>query len=353
MAITVMKSARVKTFLGAMVCALPAVPVLADMAPDSHAPAGVMFDHLHRQGEWMLGYRSMFQRFDGLYHGGDNINRAELAAAGYSMTPTSMTMTMHMLDIMYAPTDNLTLMLMPQYMTMDMSMASIGAGDDDGDHGGHGGGHSMTAGGHDHSTSGLGDTVLSASYRFAQVDNHRFHVTLGVSAPTGDIRKKNADGTYMHYGMQIGSGTWDLLPSVTCLGGDGALTWGAQAGGVFRLETFNGAGFAFGDRHYLTSWGAYRFVPWASASLRLQYNHEDDINGHYDGPHNHTSPPDLQGNYGGEWSEVGFGVNTAIQSGLLGGLRFAVEYVLPVRQSYNGYQLGREQALNLSLSRSF
>lgn len=321
----------------------------ADVAPDTHAPAGVMFEHLHKAGEWMVGYRGMQQRFDGLRHGSNGISRTDIIPAGLSVAPTNMTMTMHMLDIMYAPTDDLTLMLMPQYMTMDMTMvpvADAGQG-----HGGHGGAH--PTGSHSHAVSGLGDTSVAALYRLGRIGSQEFIGTLGVSVPTGDVHKRNADGTFMHYGMQIGSGTWDLLPSLTYLGRDGKLSWGAQAGAVLRMEDSNEAGFAFGERYHLTSWTAWRLAAATSASLRLQYNKEGDVDGHFSGGHNHASPADRQPNYGGEWTELGLGVNTAVQSGMFGGLRVAVEYLFPVRENYNGYQLERQEAFNLNVSRAF
>ncbi len=325
--------------------------VVADVAPDSHAPAGVMYEHLHRQGEWMIGYRAMHQRFDDIRHGGGDSSRSELPGRGYTSAPTSMTMTMHMLDIMYAPSDDLTLMLMPQYMSMDMTMTPVG--DVHHGHGAHGTGRGIHTGSHSHSVSGLGDTVLAALYRLGRVGNQEFIGTLGVSAPTGDVHKRNPDGTFMHYGMQIGSGTWDLLPSITYLGHDGAWSWGAQAGATLRLENRNDAGFAFGERYHLTGWSARRLAPWISASLRLQYTKEGDVDGHFDGPHNHASPADRQPNYGGEWTELGLGVNTAVQSGIFGGIRIAAEYVLPVRDNYNGFQLARQESLYFNLSRAF
>lgn len=330
-----------------------ALPALADFTPDSHAPAGVMYDHLHKQGEWMIGYRAMHQRFDDIRHGGGDVGRADLVAAGYSVAPTNMTMTMHMLEIMYAPTDDLTLMVMPQYMTMDMTMTPVGDGGHGHGHGDHGDAD-VHHGSHSHAVSGLGDTAIAALYRLGRIGDQEFIGTLGVSVPTGDVHKKNADGTFMHYGMQIGSGTWDLLPSLTYLGRHGDFSWGAQTGAVLRMEDSNEAGFAFGDRYHLTGWGAWRLASWVSTSLRVQYNKEsDDLDGHFDGAHNHSSPYDRQGNYGGEWTELGLGVNTAIPSGVFGGLRVAAEYVFPVRDNYNGYQLRRQQGLNLNLSRAF
>ena len=50
-----------------------------------------------------------------------------------------MTMHMHMLDLMYAPRDWLTFMVMPQWVSMDMSMREVEGAAEDDDHGGHGG----------------------------------------------------------------------------------------------------------------------------------------------------------------------------------------------------------------------
>lgn len=325
-------------------------PVHADTVPDSHAPAGVMYDHLHSRGEWMIGYRAMHHRFDDLRHGGSDVSRSDLPAQGYSAAPTSMTMTMHMLDIMYAPSDDLTLMLMPHYMTMDMGMTALdGAPGDHGDHGDMGAHH----GSHRHDVDGMGDTVLAALQRLGRIGPHEFIGALGVSAPTGDVHKKNPDGTFMHYGMQIGTGTWDLLPSLTWLGHSGRYSWGAQLGAKLPLEEANDAGFAFGERYHVTAWNAWRALPWLSASLRVQYTKEGDIDGHFDGPHNHASPPDLQGNYGGEWTELGLGLNIAMQSGPLAGVRLGAEYLLPLHENLNGFQLARQEGFNLSLSRAF
>ena len=319
--------------------------------PDTHAPAGVMFEHMHRAGEWMIGYRYQYSRQDGLFQGSDEISRAELMAAGYSGIPREMTMHMHMLDLMYAPTDWLNLMLMPQYMEMDMSMQMVMDMDAGGEHGGHGGGHAP--GRHEHGSSGLGDTVLAALLRLYGEGDHQIHAGLGFSAPTGDVDRKNPDGTMVHYGMQLGSGTWDFLPTLTYSGRHQALTWGAQLGGVFRLESKNKRGFSFGDQYRATGWTAYRVLEWASLSLRVQYSKEEDIQGHYDRPHNHGSPADLQVNYGGEFWDLGIGVNTVVTGGALAGHRLGIEWLEPVAEHYHGYQLGRDGTLAVSWSLAF
>ncbi|MDO3383778.1 hypothetical protein [Gilvimarinus algae] len=328
--------------------------------PESHAPAGVMSDHTHAKDEVMTGYRYIYSSYSGLYHGSDEVGAHDLAMAGYSMMPTSMTMEMIMLDIMYAPTDHLTLMLMPMYMRMDMDMAGTGMSG----HGGHGGhmdgmmgmddmgGHDMHHHG-SHGTSGWGDTNISALYNWTPASNHQFITTLGINAPTGKVDKKNHDGTFVHYGMQLGSGTWDLTPSVTYTGLAGRMSWGAQANAVIRLEDENDSGFAFGDKYGATAWAAVRLVDWLSLSARVEWSDQDAISGHYNGPHNHSSPSDIQANYGGEFVDAGIGVNTVITGGQFAGLRLGAEWVTRVEEDYNGYQLGLDDGVNVSLSYAF
>lgn len=186
--------------------------------PEAHAPAGVMSDHIHEKGEWMIGYRFSSEKHEQYYSGSKKISLESVIGSGYSMTSTEMTMDMHMLDIMYAVNDDLTLMLMPMYMDMDMDMDMTM-------HMSMGMGMGMN---HSHGTSGLGDTIISALYRVQKDGNDQTHISLGISAPTGSVTKKNARGNLTHYDMQLGSGTWDFLPSITYTGFSGRFSWGGQ-----------------------------------------------------------------------------------------------------------------------------
>src|SRR5690606_2783860 len=111
------------------------------------------------------------------------------------------------------PTADLTLMAMPHYMWHRMEMVGIdpAAGMGGGHPGGHHGGHTLGFGeSHAHATAGFGDTLVSASYRLAREARFGAHATLGVWVPTGASDRRNPDGTFVHYGMQPGSGTWDV-----------------------------------------------------------------------------------------------------------------------------------------------
>ena len=70
--------------------------------PESHAAAGVMSDHMHKKGEWMIGYRFSSEKYEQYYSGSKKLSLASVIDSGYSMTSSEMTMDMHMLDIMYA-----------------------------------------------------------------------------------------------------------------------------------------------------------------------------------------------------------------------------------------------------------
>lgn len=325
---------------------------------DTHAPAGIMADHMHKAGDVMVGLRLMREESGGVNVTGSRKLRDEaIAAAGFSTRVKAMTMDMAMLDIMWAPADNVTLMLMPQYMRMKMVMVGLpGADDHGGGHGGggHGGGHALEPGDtHSHSVDGFGDTVAAALIRIARRPNFDAHLTMGISIPTGDVARKNDDGTFVHYGMQPGSGTWDAIPSLTATGGSGPVKIGGQIGYVWRTEKTNKSGFSFGDRFWTTAWASYRIVPAFSLSGRLAYSEEGKVTGHYNGPHAHASPADRQANYGGERVEIGLGANAVMRNGPLAGIRAGAELMLPVYQQLNGIQAPREWGLTVNVSRAF
>jgi hypothetical protein len=319
------------------------------LRPDDHAPAGIMYDHVHKAGEFMIGYRYIYDHSGStMLKGTDEVSDSVLAAAGFSSAPDKMTMRMHMLDIMYAPTDWVTLMVMPMYMSMDMSMRDV-AGATGGGHSGHGGGHT---GPHSHGTSGFSDTILAALFRLHESDQDRLIFTAGMSAPTGSVSEKGSDGRFTHYMMQPSSGTWNALPSITYTSREGAFGWGTQLGAVYRFQQTNESGFRFGNRFHATAWASYSVTDWLSASLRGIYVSQGAIEGHYNGPHNHSSPPDLQGNYGGRFFDVGFGVNTVVPEGTLAGIRVGVEWLQPVSHNFNGFQQQRTGTFFFTMSKA-
>lgn len=335
------------------VCLVPVLTlftstVVDDLRADSHAPTGVMFEHLHQQGTVMVGYHfEQIQQKGDLLLGSYTLMANDSPAKSYALLPTDHTMTMQMLDIMYAPSNNLTLMLMPMVMNMEMGMAkngfyvpTLGA---------HAG-HSHSGG---HKVSGMGDTTLAALYRLHQDSQQELIVTLAVIAPTGQEDIMGTDGKPVHYGMQLGAGIWQAMPSLTYRYQHNAFIVGTQALTRQPLENQNKLNVRVPDLNQATVWLSYAWLDELSTSLRVQYRKEDVYEGHYNVNHNHSAPADRQGNYGGEQTLIGAGVNWVMLTGVFKGLRVGVECLAPVAESVNGVQLATKRQWQMSVSKAY
>ena len=328
---------------------------------DSHGPIGVMGDHTHKQGEWMLSYRFMQMHMDGNQMGTNNVSAEEIATtvpnrffgiAGQPPTlrvvPTEMTTDMHMVGAMYALNDTVTFMAMGSYIDREMDHLTFA-----------GGAGSTILGGFTTRSKGFGDTRTSALVNLYQDDVHRLHVNAGLSLPTGSITEEDTvlaptgatPRLRLPYAMQLGSGTFDLMPGLTYSGHHNKWGWGAQYMGAIRLGE-NSEDYTLGDKHMLTAWGSYLIAPSVSASFRLNAETESQIDGidsQIVAPVQ-TADPD---NYGGERISTALGINTVIPRGVLKGHRFSAEVVLPVYQDLNGPQLERDYAFTLGWSKAF
>ena len=328
----------------------------------SHAPAGVMFDHmLGKSGDLMAGVRYMRSMQGGtMQRGLDKVSDQAIVNFGCNpdkcfTTPSQMNMNMIMLDLMYAPTDWLTLMLMPQFVDMNMSTSELyGAPTATFEQQAMINHHTL----HPHTTGGVGDTGMYAMFKLFEQSGHHIHGTLGISAPTGDVDIKfrdthRIDAGFQHYGMQLGSGTWDFKPSITYTGKLDKISWGAQINGTVRLEGNNESGFAFGDIFQTTAWGSYSLLNWLSASVRGVYTLQGTVRGEYDGTFHKLGPVDYPSNYGGRFWDVGFGINAFVPTGTLQGNNLSFEWLQPVSDDVNGYQLPRTGALAATWSYAF
>ncbi len=294
--------------------------------PDGHAPIGVMGDHLHKTGEWMFSYRYKRMQMDGMRDGTDDLTDADVLK-DFPVTPTRMSMEMHMPGLMYAPTDDLTLMLMVPLIKKNM------------DHVTRMGARFTTR------SEGLGDIKLSGLYALKRWNNQQLHLNAGVSFPTGDIDEKDVtpagSNTLLPYPMQLGSGSWDLLPGITYLGQNNMLSWGMQAIGTIRLND-NDNDYRLGNRFELTGWGAKKFNNTLSGSLRLKGLVWGDIQGN-DPKLNPNVVPTADANLqGGKRIDILAGLNFYSRSGITKGHRLAVEVGTPIYEDLDGPQMSTQ-----------
>lgn len=322
---------------------------------DSHAPIGVMGDHMHKMGEVMLSYRYMHMDMEGSRVGTDSVGALEIVGrpspfgpGSIRVVPTEMTMDMHMFGAMYAPTDWLTLMAMTNYIEKEMDHITF-----------QGGAGATVLGGFTTKTSGFGDTKVSGMFRVYDDGAHKVHITAGLSLPTGSITETDDILTPMNtrptvrlpYSMQLGSGTFDLLPAITYAGFAEQIAWGGQMSGVLRLGE-NDENYALGDEFHATAWASYMPAPWISFSGRAIGAAKGEIEGQDPQIAAPVQTADPE-NYGGRTVELGFGVNLAGQSGWLRGHRIAAEYVLPVYRDLNGPQMETDWTLTVGYQYAF
>lgn len=288
-----------------------------------------MGDHTHAAGEWMLSYRHMYMFMEGNRGRGGSKSRSEVLA-DFPVAPTEMFMEMHMLGAMNAPTDDLTFMVMAPYLRQEMD-------------------HQMrTRAKFTTRSEGFGDVKVNGLYVLQRWARQQIHLNAGVSLPTGSIEEKDdtpaADDTKLPYPMQLGSGTFDLLPGLTYLGQTDNWSWGAQALGNFRVGR-NSSDYSLGDRGQLTVWGARKWTRWLSTSLRLDGHAWGDVDGE-DPDFNPNMVPTADPNRrGGERIDVLVGFNIYGRESWYKGQRLAVEFGLPVYQALDGPQLGTEWIL--------
>jgi hypothetical protein len=304
----------------------------------------ILGGHTHPAGEIMVGYDYMHTHMEGLYDGTTEISPAQAFADGFGAVHTSMDMDMHMVELMQAPSDRLTLMAMVPYMFMSME-------------------HLRANGTRfSQSTDGVGDVeamALITVYGNIRKGGHRLVLNAGVSFPTGAINAKDHEGgnpaapeVQLEYLMQHGSGTFDLRPGITYLGDSGNWSWGAQTLETVRLGR-NYHDYRLGNVYGGSAWGAYAVTDWFAPSLLLHGQVWENITGADPALATNPTPegrPDLRA---GARIDLLFGLNLFAPRGLLTGNRLSFEGGIPVYQDLKGPQLGTAWMIDLRWSYAF
>lgn len=321
---------------------------------DDPTPANVMISHIHNKKEGMLAYKYMNMDMSGILKGTETVDKTEVFN-NYLMSPDKMRMDMHMLMGMYGLTDRLTLMAMLNYNKTTMNMSMFTAG------GHHHGGTTTTSDstmGHFMETSGVGDVKLSALYGLVKQPNHQLVVSAGVSVPVGSIKIQGADDDAMYpsrsypYSMQLGSGTFDVLPSVSYLYQKDKIAFNAQMSSVIRMG-YNSVGYRLGNEVSLNTWFAYQWLPFLSSSVRVEGNIADRIGGKDPSLYIYNELSANGANYGGQKVYGAIGSVLQFKKGFLKKERLSVEYALPMYQNLNGTQMKSSYYLTASMSTAF
>ncbi|WP_346882528.1 transporter [uncultured Algibacter sp.] len=307
---------------------------------DAHGPIGIMGDHLHPKGGVMVSFRVMHMAMDGNRRGSDKIENQDIFQ-DFMVAPQDMTMQMYMLGVMYAPSDELTLMLMQSFATKQMNLTA----------------QMMMSNGmivqrdFETQSSGIGDLKIGALYSLWSTLNTTAHLNSTFNIPIGDIKNRDNTPTMkaikLPYAMQLGSGTFDVTIGATIKGNTDNLSWGIQQLNTIRTGR-NSEDYRFGNLYELNLWGSYSFVPQFSTSLRVQGTSEGMITGIDSELNPMMVTTASTNNYGGEILRSYIGFNGLVNNKLSLGF----EIGLPLYQKYNGISMDETLTINAGVKYS-
>lgn len=298
-----------------------------------------MGDHLHAKGEWMVSYRTARMDMQGNRIGSTRISARDTVGTSsnpgqFLIAPTRMPMQMHMLGLMHGVTDRITLLGMLRFVDSEMDHLLRN-------------GRTFTT-----KSAGLGDSQVAALFGIHSSKHHAVHINLGLSLPTGSIKKRDdtpaMSRALLPYPMQLGSGTYDVMPGITYRGSGQTMSWGLQALATLRTSD-NDSGYRLGDQRIINGWLVRDFNSRLSLSVGIKYQHWDNIKGQNPALNPalvQTANPQLQA---GDRLNASVGANYLFSSGH----RLAIEYSRPVSQNLNGPQLETDSVITLGWQKAF
>jgi len=301
----------------------------------------VIGGHTHPAHEIMFGYEFMFMDMGGHLSGTRDVSEAEILRQ-FPSASTGMTVEEHMPEIMYAPTNKLTLMAMLPIKHIEMDMVLR-----DGFH--------FT----EHS-QGISDLQIMALYTAlgSVSKGQRLLIDAGMSFPTGSIDEKNTiagldPSTFkLEYPMQLGSGTYDFRPGLTYLGESKKWAWGAEALTTLRFGR-NDNGYRLGNEYNLMGWVGYALTDWFAPSLRVNGRIWGNVHGadpEIDSTFDAEGDPHRQG---GRRVDFLMGVNFFVPEGIFKRTRVNIEGGFPIYENLDGPQLSTRWLLSAGLTYSF
>jgi len=145
------------------------------------------------------------------------------------------------------------------------------------------------------------------------------------------------------YPMQLGSGTWDLIPSITYADSTDRFGWGFQANYRWRLGE-NDNDYTLGNVLQALGWGKYAMTPKLSGIGKLTIADWGRIDGQDPELNPDLAPTTDPNATGGTRVDLSLGLN-----GVLGKAHvLGIELGVPVYQDLNGPQLETDWIFSFS-----
>ena len=206
-------------------------------------------------------------------------------------------------------------------------------------------------------TSGIGDTIVSASYKLSDSELSDWWLTVGLSIPTGSIDEEGdtprAPGDQqLPYTMQLGSGTYDF-PIELSYHAKGEHDIIVSLSANIRSGT-NDNDYRLGNNYSLAGRYKFNFSEILQPYVGLEVEYGDSIHGAdtellVDSPYPYPAPitnPDL---FGG----IKIGARAGVSWTISHHYRLSLEIGKPVYQNLNGPQTREDWRSSMRISRPF
>lgn len=322
-------------------------------APQPPAPVGVFGADMPAAGHAVISFLPSYTRNEGNDIGTDSVTPQYIATTipwiyhsgeDLRLVPEYLETESEGLGIAYGLTRNITVVAAGSYVEKKVEMETF-----------KGTSGTTELGWSTGSTEGFGDTPVATIVRVYEDPINQVHLNAGFSLPTGRIAEsisllKPTDtqpSARAFYGLQIGTGTVDVMPGITYSGALNAWSWGLSYRGRFPLDD-NAQGWKYGNLDNVTGWGGYSWLQGLETTLRLDGVMQGRIHGS-DPLINGAAEAANPAYYGGERLDLFGGV---IVSGKYIGLdptQLAVEGGVPLYQNINGPQLARDYQIIMAL----
>jgi len=290
-------------------------------------PIGVDWASPLPGGGFRVAYEFERVRYAGYRNGQSDLSVAKVRAKGFRQVPTRLERDRHTLALSYAPHDRITLVAEIPWESIEQNGRRPLPGDER----------------YERSTAGLGDVRLTAVVPFIRKRQERSILHLGLSAPTGDIRRKAGDAVRLGYPSRLGTGSWGINWGLAYRGDFEWLSWGAQGGAIIALHE-NDFDYQAATHYGATAWMAASLYDVWTGSFRLGWSKNGEIHGNDDGIDRTLEPDANDKHQANQTLDLLPGMSLQLPG--LRGQRLAVELSVPVFQKVSGPQLERDWTLS-------
>ena len=296
--------------------------------PDSHAPPSTYADHTHMRGGIMIGYKFSLSENNKIYNR-NRVVSSNLLFSKYDNVFESSYFLSHTFEFMYGITDKLTIFSKLGYIDKQTTYSDINL---------------------DKAniySSGFGDINLQFLYSIISSNKLKLHTNIGFDLPSGKFNKSDE----LPYSMDIGKGYFSSILGFTSFFQFPKMSAGIQPVISLPLNK-NSINFNLGASKEIYYWFSLKLNNVISISYSQNYIFQSRVNGSSANLISDKNSDFDVINSGYKVLNNSFGLNASPLKGVLKNIRFSAEYVLPLYQSYNGYQSRKINDFVLSLQYS-